>query len=221
VISVLLNGRVVARTHYDLPCRELRSPLFAALFTIDDASRQLEQAFTDPGKFYRDSDGFESAVANLLSLAGFISVPVGLKPEKLGDAPDLFLRDPWSPTVLCMEVTWKVAVEKGKIAQLAHRAADVRKALPGFHVRALLIVDQEEISPVGASQASDLDVIVLALPSLRWMLREAEWAVGASYFVRWLNGDQQLKIDSERTRSTTSSSRSAISSGRSRSTSTP
>jgi hypothetical protein len=83
VIHVLLDGRVVARSPYDLPCRELRGPLFAALATLNDATRKLEQAFSDPGKFYRDSTGFESAVANLFSLAGFVSVPVGLKSAKL------------------------------------------------------------------------------------------------------------------------------------------
>lgn len=199
VVHVLLNDRVVARAPYDLPCRDLRNPMFAAMSTLEDATRQLSQGFADPGKFYRDPGGFEAAVANLFSLTGFVTMPIGLKSVKLGDSPDLFARDPWSPSLFCVEVTWKVAVEKGKIAQLAHRAAEVARTLTGFHVRALLVVDQEDISSVASSQADELGVVVLALPDLRWMLRESEWDVGPSYFVRWLNGGQKLKLESERT----------------------
>ncbi|HTP54882.1 MAG TPA: hypothetical protein VML94_08020 [Thermoplasmata archaeon] len=197
VVHILLRNQVVSRSPLDLPCPETPNPLFAALETVDGAHERLLGALSAPSSLYKNSDGWEVAVATILSLAGFLSLPLGLKAAHLGESADMIVMDPWSPAVYCVEATWKVAIDKGKLAKLARRASDLQAALLGYQVKGILVVDQESLTAPELTQARELGIIVLCLPQLRWIFRESKWNVGSTKIVHWLNGEQKLILNSD------------------------
>ena len=109
----------------------------------------------------------------------------------------MIVMDPWSPAVYCVEATWKVAIDKGKLAKLARRASDLQAALLGYQVKGILVVDQESLTAPELTQARELGIIVLCLPQLRWIFRESKWNVGSTKIVHWLNGEQKLILNSD------------------------
>jgi hypothetical protein len=194
VLHVILNNVIVDKKPYDLWHAKSPNPRVMALRVVGQASQELEGVLANPESKGRDSETFEIAVSNLFALCGFTTLNPGRKHARAGEAVDVVAIHPLAPVAFCIECTWKVVNNQGKLGKLHQRSREMARALPGFVVKPLLVTSKDDFTPTETAEAVTLGVTLLNRGHLQALRIRAEWNDGPTAVSRWLSGNQPLRI---------------------------
>jgi hypothetical protein len=187
-VHLVLRKVVVSKSAYDLWSLKSPNPRMAALKTLGLALQQVESYLDASSGKPNDAEGFEIAVSNLFSAAGFVTFNPGKKHAKSGETVDVVAIHPLAPLGFCIECTLGPANNRDKLGKLSLRVKQLKAALPKFAIKPILVVASEENSAYELTEASNYGTILLNKGHLRTLRMKIEWDAGPFAIAQWLLG---------------------------------